>query len=62
MKRIGGPIEFLSESPSKGPVYSHPMDKILREIQDRERRSIINIKPKHVFSCLVLIMIYLVIL
>jgi hypothetical protein len=56
--KVGDPVEFLREPEGKGPLYNHPMDAILREIQGRRHRPNANIKLSHVFICLAVIMLY----
>ncbi len=57
--KVGEPVDYLYEPEGKGPIYDHPMDEILCEIQERHSRPKTNINLLHVFICLVPIAIYL---
>ena len=57
--KVGEPVDYLYEPEGKGPIYDHPMDEFLHEIQERQSRPKADIKLSHVFICLIPIVIYL---
>ena len=57
--KVGEPVDYLHEPHDPGPIYDHPMDEILGEIQARKVRARANIKLPHVFLCLAIITLYL---
>lgn len=59
MKVVGKPVDFLDEPTGPQPIYDHPMDEILSQIQSRRSRPKANIKLSHVFISLAIIMVYL---
>ncbi len=59
MKVVGKPVDFLDEPIGPQPIYDHPMDEILNQIQSRRARPKANIKLSHVFISLAIVMIYL---
>jgi len=59
VKIVGKPVDFLDEPTGPQPIYDHPMDEILSQIQSRRTRPKTNIKLSHVFISLTIIMVYL---
>lgn len=59
MKVVGKPVEFLDEPEGPEPIYDHPMDEILGQIQSRRTRTKTNIEISHVFISLAIVIIYL---
>lgn len=59
MKVVGRPVEFLDEPEGPEPIYDHPMDEILGQIQSRRTRTKTNIELSHVFISLAIVVIYL---
>ena len=57
--KVGEPVDYLDEPRGKGPIYDHPMDKILCEIQARQTRPRTDIKLSHVFLCLATVILCL---
>jgi hypothetical protein len=60
--KVDKPIGYLSKLNKGGPIYDHPMDKILSQIQSRQPRPQSSIKLSHAFICLVFFILYLVVL
>ena len=60
--KVGEPVDYLYEPRGPGPIYDHPMDEILGEIQARKTRTRTNIKLPHVFLCLAIIIVCLALL
>jgi hypothetical protein len=59
VKVVGKPVEFLDEPEGPEPIYDHPMDEILGQIQSRRTRTKTNIEISHVFISLAIVIIYL---
>jgi hypothetical protein len=57
--KVGEPVDYLYEPRDAGPIYDHPMDEILGEIEARKVRPRINIELPHAFLCLAIITLYL---
>jgi len=59
VKIVGKPVVFLDEPTGPEPIYNHPMDEILGEIQSRRGRIKTSIELPHVFISLAIVMLYL---
>lgn len=60
--KIGDLVNNPPESRNVGPVYSHPMDEILRQVQERQPVLRPSIKLSHALVCLAFFALYLVVL
>ena len=60
--KLGDLVKNPPESRSVGPIYNHPMDEILLQVQERQPVLRSSIKLSHVFVCLVFFALYLVVL
>jgi len=57
--KVGEPVKFLRPPEDNGRIYDHPMDGILREIQERRQRPSSDIKLSHAFFCVAVVIFYL---
>ena len=53
--KIGDLVGRPPEYSNKGPVYDHPMDSYLSEVQSRTRRAQNGIKFSHALWCALII-------